>query len=229
MILILGAMDIEIDGLKSHMNHLEHHDYPRPHMTGTIFNHEVVLTKCGIGKVNAALSVQILLSKYDITKIINIGVAAGMPGVRPLDMVIATNTAYHDVDVTSFDRYLKGQLPGLPLMFDVDSSDVKDLQDICLQKNIPFHKGVIVTGDQFVTSLKDVGITLANQKAVDMESAAIGHCAHINQIPYVILRSISDELESTKTNAEAFEVFAKKAADRSIEIIMSYLELQQSI
>ena len=113
MIGIIGAMPEEILEIKEQIQNLEVIQHsPRTFYKGTISNQEVVLVLAGIGKTNAAVTTTLLLELFDIKQVINIGVAGGQNGVKHNDIVVSSSVLYHEVDVTSFGRYVAGQVPG---------------------------------------------------------------------------------------------------------------------
>lgn len=156
----------------------------------------VIAVICGVGKVNAALCTQVLISNYGVQRIINIGVAGGLgENIVPGDIVIADSLVQHDMDLTAL---------GLPLgqLFRMDIFDFKTdpfMLDVALQasQSITNHAhfvGRIVTGDQFIANAKDAKQLHKHFDAIacEMESASIAHVCHVNQIPFVCIRSISD-------------------------------------
>ncbi|WP_298050324.1 5'-methylthioadenosine/adenosylhomocysteine nucleosidase [uncultured Paenalcaligenes sp.] len=160
----------------------------------------VVAVICGIGKVNAALCTQIMISEFKTEQIINLGVAGGLGAdIKPGDIVISDSLVQHDMDVSVFDLP-KGQIPRLDV-FDF-KADPKMLQAaISASEQITEHNhfvGRIVTGDQFVASPEGAKALHEdfNALACEMEGASIAHVCHVNHIPFVCIRSISDNANS---------------------------------
>lgn len=160
----------------------------------------VVAVICGIGKVNAALCTQILISEFAVQQVINLGVAGGLGlDVKPGDIVIGDSLVQHDMDVTVFDLP-KGQIPRLDV-FDFKAHPVLLQAAIEASKTISTQAhfvGRIVTGDQFVAS-PDAAKRLHEDfqaLACEMESASIAHVCHVNATPFVCIRSISDNANS---------------------------------
>ncbi|MDQ0150352.1 5'-methylthioadenosine/adenosylhomocysteine nucleosidase [Eubacterium multiforme] len=163
---------------------------------GKLWGKDVVAVVSGIGKVNAAVCTQILISEYKVNKIINVGVAGGIGmDIYPGDVVIAENLVQYDMDTTVFgDRH--GQIPRLDTFdFVCDNELVRVCKEACNEiEGFNTFSGRIVSGDQFVASIEKIKWLEAefNAKAVEMEGASIAHVCYLNHIPFVVIRSISD-------------------------------------
>lgn len=156
----------------------------------------VVVVISGVGKVNAALCTQILISDYHVQRVINIGVAGGLgPHIVPGDIVIADTLVQHDMDLRPLGL-AQGQLYRMDLFdFKADPTLVQLALQACatIQDHAHFV-GRIVTGDQFIadpTKAKQLHEDF-NALACEMESASIAHVCHVNAVPFVCIRSISD-------------------------------------
>ncbi|SHH37811.1 5'-methylthioadenosine/adenosylhomocysteine nucleosidase [Clostridium grantii] len=163
---------------------------------GKLYSKNVVVVKSGIGKVNAAVCTQILIDDYAVDSVINIGAAGGIgEEVLPGDVVIATSLIHHDMDVTAFGTPI-GQIPRMDC-FDFKSDEkllkltIKSAENI---KDIKIHKGIIVSGDQFIDSVEKVKWFSEEFHALacEMESASIAQVCYLNNKAFVIIRSISD-------------------------------------
>lgn len=194
---IIGAMSEELEILINDMFVEEKNT--KANMTfvkGTLNNKNLVAVVCGIGKVNAAICTQILISEYKVNAIINVGVAGGISkDIYPGDVVIAENLVQHDVDTTVFgDKY--GQVPRLDTFdFVCDKDLFKAAMSACDSiKEIKTSSGRIVSGDQFISSLEKIQWFEKefNAAACEMEGASIAHVCYLNNIPFVVIRSISD-------------------------------------
>ncbi|KUP05802.1 5'-methylthioadenosine nucleosidase [Bacillus coahuilensis m2-6] len=227
MIAIIGAMEEEVSLLRSHMEQAETmelagYQYTKGWMNGK----EVVLLRSGIGKVNAALSSTILLYHFKPNHVINTGSAGGFDSQLEVgDVIISTEVRHHDVDVTAFN-YEYGQVPGMPAAFKADemlqSVAVKAAKDI---EGIQVKSGLIATGDSFmndparVDSLRDKFVGL---QAVEMEAAAVAQVAHQFQVPFVIIRSLSD-IAGKESNV-SFDQYLEKAAVNSSDLVMKIVK-----
>ncbi|ABR48949.1 Adenosylhomocysteine nucleosidase [Alkaliphilus metalliredigens QYMF] len=225
---IIGAMDEEVDALKNEMEIKRTETIgDMKFYIGTLVNKEVVLVRCGIGKVNAAICAQILIGQLGAKILINTGVAGGIhETLDVLDVVISTEVQQHDFDVTGFG-YAIGEIPRMErsiFLADkvlVDKAFESAQQVLSKQKVL---KGKIVSGDIFVGSselkakLKDV----FKAYCTEMEGAAIGHTCYVNDIPFVVIRAMSDKADGSAHNN--FNEFVQIAADHSKEIVKGMLK-----
>lgn len=227
MIGIIGAMDEELERFKEDMKMKEKLSIANfEYITGKIMDTEVVMVKCGIGKVNAAICTQILILKFDVNAIINTGVAGALKDDLDIgDIVISDEVLYHDFDVTAFG-YKRGVIPRMETsVFKAD----RKLVNLALKSGKRFVKsnnivvGRVLSGDKFINNKNDLRYLFEEfgGYAVEMEGAAIGHCAHLNKIPFVIIRSISDRADvSAKID---YRQFVKRAAENSSDIVKGML------
>lgn len=194
---IIGAMSEELEILLNDMD-LKNKE-TKANMTfheGILWGKNVVAVVCGIGKVNAAVCTQILISEYKVDTVINVGVAGGIgKDIYPGDVVIADSLVQHDMDTTAFgDPH--GQIPRLDTFdFKCNESLVNLAKEVCNNSNeIKSFVGRIVTGDQFVASLEKIQWLSKefNGLACEMEGGSIAHVCYLNNIPFVVIRSISD-------------------------------------
>lgn len=214
---IIGAMDLEVDALKAEM-HCEYEvtKAGMHFMEGTLNGANVVIVKSGIGKVNAGICVQILADMFHITHVINTGVAGSLNADLDIgDILISTDAVYHDMDATIFG-YAKGQVPGMPSpYFQADKEMVEKAMESCKAVNpdITCRSGRVVSGDQFISSknVKENLIQTFHGFCTEMEGASIAHAATLNQIPFVIIRAISDKADdSAEMDYPSFERAAAK-------------------
>ena len=194
---IISAMSEELELLLTDMN-LEN-KITKANMTfhqGKLWGKDVVAVVSGIGKVNAAVCAQILISEYKVDSIINVGVAGGIgKDIYPGDVVVATDLVQHDMDTTVFgDAY--GQVPRLDTFdFKCDENLVKVALEACEEiSEINTFSGRIVSGDQFISSVEKIKWFEKEFNAIscEMEGASIAHVCYLNNVPCVVIRSISD-------------------------------------
>jgi adenosylhomocysteine nucleosidase len=187
---------------------------------------EVVLLKSGIGKVNAALSTTLLLDRFKPDYVINTGSAGGFhPSLNVGDVVISSEVRHNDVDVTVFG-YEYGQVPGLPAAYIpnemlVDMA-VKKAEEISA---IQVVKGLIVTGDSFLNDPEKVEFIRSKFKdlyAGEMEAAAIAQVCHQFNVPFVVIRALSD-IAGKESNV-SFEQFLDQAAKHSADLVLKIVE-----
>lgn len=222
---IIGAMDLETEILKSKMkveNTVEMAGMT--YYTGTLHDKAVVVVTCGIGKVNAAACSQILISNFKVDAIVNTGVSGAIhDDLNVGDIVISTDCMEHDVDCTGFG-YEYGVIPQMETSTFVANPYLVDLAYNSSIEEIKTHKifkGRIVSGDQFVSSVerKEFIETTFGAHTTEMEGASIAHVCHLNKLPFVIIRSMSDKADgSAHVN---YAEFAKEAAKNSTQIIIN--------
>lgn len=212
---IIGAMDVEVALLKEKLAH--------PQVTkragcefwsGELEGLPVVIVQCGVGKVNAALCVQILADLFEVTHVVNTGIAGSLDASLDIgDIVISTDVMYHDFHVGPFG-YPVGQVPGMDVLaFPADLSLIALAEDACRALGISCRRGRVVSGDQFVceTAVKEQIIATCGGLCTEMEGAAIAHAAYRNKLPVVVLRAISDKADDSATmDYPAFEAQAAK-------------------
>ena len=210
---IIGAMDVEVARLTAGMNKEREIERAGMHFCeGWIGGSEVVVVRCGIGKVNAGLCVQILCDLFDVTHVINTGIAGSLDEeINIGDVVVSTGLGYEP-----------GQVPQLKVLaFPADNmlrvAAVKACREAAPE--IGVFEGRVVSGDQFICerSRKDEIAATFGGLCTEMEGAAIAQAAYINGIPFVIVRAISDKAdESVHVSYEEFEA---KAAEHCASIV----------
>lgn len=215
MLGIIGAMAEEVEQLKKEMKEpevvsLAGMDFYK----GRIQDKDVVVVRSGIGKVNAAVCVQILVDRFGVDGIVNTGIAGSLKAeINIGDLVLATDAVQHDVDATQFG-YEPGQIPQMgTLAFEADQSLRETAARCCRQVNpdIGVHEGRVLTGDQFVSSREKKKWLSDTFKGActEMEGAAIAQAACLNQVPFLIVRAISDKADdSAQMDYEEFERLA---------------------
>lgn len=220
---IIGAMDLEVETLKSHMQNTKitkkaNMEFYEGSLNGTA----AVIVKCGIGKVNAGICVQILADLFQVTHIINTGIAGSLQAQIDIgDIVVSTDALYHDMDVTIFG-YQLGEVPQIGrLEFVADENLIALAKSSCEEVNPDVHvfTGRVVSGDQFISSkeVKDKIIDNFHGLCTEMEGAAIAHASFLNEIPFVIIRAISDKADDS---AEMdYPTFERQAAEHSAKLV----------
>lgn len=192
---IIGAMQEEVKPLLAQMINVEIIKYGNhTFYKGRLLGKDVVLTESGIGKVQAGSTATILITIFKVTHIVNTGSAGSLlkEGESAIgDVIISDQVAYHDVDLTIFN-YKQGQLPGQPEIYDADPKLIELAKGSAGTHNLV---GLIVSGDQFISTDEQRAKIYArypNAAACEMEGAAIAQIAHNFNIPFVVVRSISD-------------------------------------
>ncbi len=225
---IIGAMSVELELLKSKLEE-------NPAVTkaggmtfteGKINGISVVLVQSGVGKVNAALCAQRLILKFGCTHIINTGIAGAMAsGLKVLDFVASTDAVYHDMDATGFG-YKKTEIPQMKCSdFPADGKMLEAARS-AFKKFPAEHKlvfGRIATGDQFISDKekKSAIQETCSPACVEMEGAAVAHACWINEIPFVIIRCMSDMADDDGESIYSFN--ENEAASLSGSLVLSML------
>ena len=223
---IIGAMEPEVAILKEKLTHCEtstHAGYT--FYQGKINNNDVVIVQSGIGKVAAALATAILIDRFQPDYIVNTGSAGGFNDTLKVgDIVVSSEVRYHDVDVTAFG-YEIGQLPANPAAYIPHKTLITAAQaSIAELENIQTMVGLITTGDTFMTKDEDIAKARANfptMAAVEMEGAAIAHTCHQFNVPFVIIRSLSDI--AGKESPTSFDEYLETASVNSSQLVMNML------
>lgn len=224
---IIGAMEEEVSLLREQLVGLETQTHAGfEYYTGQLEGCEVVLLRSGIGKVNAAISVTLLLEIYQPDVVINTGSAGGFHlELNVGDVVISQSVCHHDVDVTAFG-YERGQVPGMPACFLPDQTLVDVAQQaIDSLGEVAHMHGLIATGDRFMHIEQDVQLTreaFPEMIACEMEAAAVAQVCHRFEVPFVVIRSLSDI--AGKENKLTFEQYLPKAAKHSSEVVQEMLK-----
>ena len=213
---IIVAMDKEYAQLKE--------------IAASIQKHEIVLAKCGIGKVNAALGAAEMIRQHHPDVIISSGCAGGNgDDINIQDVVVSSQLVYHDVYCGRAvdDTTIYGQVQGLPARFEADAHLLEVAKSLNLQSStLNLHPGLIVTGDWFVDSrekARSIIELFPEAKAIDMESAAIAQTCYIYKVPFISFRVISD-IPLHDTDASQYHDFWNTIADRSFQVTKTFVE-----
>lgn len=224
-IVIIGAMEQEIELLKNLMHHPKEDKIGSfSFFCGRLFNKDVILSLSGIGKVNAAAATALAVGRYKPDCVINTGSAGGLgAGLQVGDVVVGSLVAHHDVDVTAFG-YQIGQVPKLRPAFESDAALVKAAGKAASKTfaGSRIHKGLIVSGDQFVHSTEQVELIRSRffgVQVVEMEAAAIAQTCEQLGVPFVVVRAVSD-LADEKADI-SFGEFLETAAVNSAKMVNS--------
>ncbi|AKS66974.1 5'-methylthioadenosine/adenosylhomocysteine nucleosidase [Staphylococcus coagulans] len=221
MIGIIGAMEEEIEILKSQMVELE--EIKIAHTVfykGLLNGKEIILTQSGIGKVNVAISTALLINEFKPAYIINTGSAGALqPGLSLGDVVISSEVAYHDADARAFG-YEIGQIPGMPATYKADQELFKKVDKVLKSLSQNGKEGLIVSGDSFIGTSAQRQTILASfphALAAEMEAAAIAQTCFQFNTPFIITRAISDLADEEA--GMTFEAFLKVASQSSSKMV----------
>lgn len=221
---IIGAMDIEVDALIGSMTGTEEKIISTVRFVkGKLFDKDVVIAKCGIGKVFAAICAQTMILEYNPSVIINTGVAGSLEkGFEVLDVAVATSVVQHDMDTSAIGDP-KGLISGINIIYIDTCKGVSEaLKKAARNVNCNVKEGVIASGDKFMADQQEKAEINREFKAIacEMEGASIGQVCYVNNVPFGILRTISDgdggEMD--------YMTFAPKAAMQATEIVKEFIK-----
>ena len=221
-IAVVGAMEQEIELLRESMANVKHVSFGKfSAYEGELAGKRMVLVLSGIGKVNAAVSTSWVIHQFAPDCVINTGSAGGLgKGLKVGDVVIGETVAHHDVDVTAFG-YVWGQVPQLPAAFASDENLIRQAEKAAqVFDGAAVTQGLIVSGDRFVHSSEGVAEIRSHfpeVKAVEMEAAAIAQTCYQLEVPFVIIRAVSDSADEKADIS--FEEFLKTAAVSSAKMV----------
>ena len=224
MIGIIGAMAVEVEGLIAAMENKSPETVSR--MTfwrGTLAGVECVVAQCG----NSAVCAQTMILRYGASPIINTGVAGGVGSraVRIGDLVVAEGVTQHDYDTTPIDGDKGRDLPILGRSVLETDARVSGLLADCAREvyNGNVHRGLIATGDQFIGGKERLHAIAERTGAIacEMEGGGIGQACALADVPFAVLRAISDNADDNAV--DDFPKFAKESAEKSVALLLEAL------
>ncbi len=225
---IIGAMESEVSALKDAMN--TERVVTKAGMNfyeGTLQGAEAVVVQSGVGKVNAAMCVQILADLFQVTHVMNTGVAGSLNADLDIgDILVSVQAIQHDMDVTALG-YEPGRIPGFEKREFIADAEMADaVAAACRRANpdVNIVKGCVLSGDQFISSaeVKERLITQFHGDCAEMEGASIAQAAALNGIPFVIIRAISDKADgSAEMDYPSFEI---QAAEHCAKMVLEFVK-----
>lgn len=225
---IIGAMSEEVAILKEKMEEVSIAKIAGMEFySGKLEGKQVVIVMSGIGKVNAAVCTQILADVFKVEAVINTGVAGSLnKEIDIADIVLSSDAIQHDMDVTNWD-YKHGQIPRMETStFTADATLIETAKRVCEEVNKEIHTfvGRVVSGDQFICDKekKNWLREYFNAECTEMEGAAIAHACYLNQIPFLIVRAISDKADDSADMA--YEEFEHKAIGYTVNLVCGLLK-----
>ena len=225
---IIVAMEEELESILDIMDNIEEKEiYGLTFKTGQIEKNKIIVVKCGVGKVNAARVTQILIDSFNVKSVINVGAAGALnPFLNIGDIVIGEKLIQHDFDITAFDHD-KGYITGVGDYIYSDSELIEKFENAAnnlKEKDYKIKKGIIATGDIFCTDIemKNKIFSKFNADCVEMEGAAIAQVCYLDNIPFIVIRSISDSPNGN--NEIDFDKFVELASKRCANILREFLK-----
>lgn len=227
MLGIIGAMEVEVKELREMMENPQAQTVAgMTFYQGMIKGKDVVVVRSGIGKVNAGICSQILVDRYQVEGIINTGIAGSLRNeINIGDIVLATVAVQHDVDATGFG-YPLGEIPQMGIKEFPADEKLRALAEACSKKanpDIQVFCGRVASGDQFISNKEKKNWIQDNFDAycTEMEGAAIAQAAYLNNIPYLVVRAISDKADDS-ANMDYSE-FEAKAVKNSVRLMAAMI------
>ena len=220
---IIGAMEVEVDFLKESLTNskvttIASMDFCEGKLDGV----DVVIVQCGMGKVNSGICANTLINHFGCTKVINTGVAGSLDNQIDIgDIVVSVDACQHDFTVEAIG-FEKGEIPYTGLSaFPADEvmrkKAVEAVQEVA--PDVQVFEGRICSGDQFISSKEQKETIISNFGGLccEMEGGAIAQACYLNEIPFVIIRAISDKADDSEEMN--YELFKKEAAERCASVV----------
>ena len=226
MIGIIAAMNVEMDGLRAHMESPASETVSGvTFVRGIIEGREVVTAVCGIGKVFAALCAQTMILRYAPEAVINTGVAGTLTDELSIgNLAVSSCVVQHDMDTSAIGDPV-GLISGINMVeIPADKALTERLCAAAETVGVKTLTGCIASGDQFVASpgRKTFIADTFSAIACEMEGAAIGQVCYVNHVPFCVLRAISDSADGS--SHMDYPVFAQMAAEQSVRLLLTFLQ-----
>lgn len=224
---ILGALEQEIDLLKEQMQDISTHQQGQlTFISGILKNTQVVVVRCGVGKVAAAVATTAMIQQFSPDYIVNTGSAGGFDTELDIgDVVVATHVMHHDVDVTHFG-FEPGQVFDMPAAYYCDEGLIEAASQAASSlDHVTTKKGLVCSGDAFIgcdNTAAKLRETFPEMSAVEMEGAAIGQTCYTLNTPFVVIRSLSDI--AGKTSTVSFQTYLETAGRHSAQMVLTMLD-----
>ena len=223
---IIGAMSIEVEALIAKLENREKETVSGIEFnTGSLFGKKIVVAKCGVGKVFAAICAEAMIIRYSPALVVNTGVGGALnKELRPTDTVIAERLLQHDMDTSPLGDP-KGLISGInKIYFDTDERAREILTSAAERLGLKATCGTVASGDRFVASKeeKDRIVSEFSADVCEMEGGAIAHTAFVNGTPFIVIRAISDSADG-EANMDYME-FLPIAASNSTKITLAIVE-----
>ena len=225
---IIGAMAPEVEGIIGKMTNKREESFGGISFTlGELLGKSVVIARCGIGKVFAALCAQTMILKYSPSLIVNTGVGGAIaPDLRTGDVVVAESLCQHDMDTSAIGDP-KGLVSGINIIyFEADKRASSILLSKAKDMGLSARVGRIATGDRFVASKEDKERIAADfsADACEMEGCAVAQVAFVNNVPFAVVRAISDSAdgEATMDYPTFLPIAAKNSTEMTLALVREY-------
>ncbi len=223
MIGIIAAMEEEMIILKEAFeNPIETNLLGISFYEGKIGKHDIVLCRSGVGKVNASMATACLIHAFECSLIINTGIAGGITGVEPEDIVLVGSLCYADVNVCSFG-YAFGQIPGMPNIYYPNMNLLIQVKQILKKLGYPYKEGRVYTSDSFISDINQIERVDRTLLCVaEMEGAAIAQVCTKAMTDFIVLRYVSD-IVGHPSQIDDYQQFESQMARRSSKICLEII------
>ncbi len=221
MIGIIGAMEVEVNAIIDMLeNKKEKVIGPITFTLGTINGKDVVVAKCGIGKVFAAMCAESMIQNFELEYLLNVGVGGSLSkNLNVASIAISKSCVQHDMDTSPLGDPV-GMISGINIIeIPASKAVVWKVEEAVKELGLNYEVGVIASGDQFVNSSEKKDYICKTFKAIacEMEGAAIAQVAYVNKVPFCVIRAISDSADGS-SHTDYFE-FLKVAVENTKHVI----------
>ncbi len=227
MLAIIGAMDQEIQLILGKMEDVRVTKLAdKTFYEGTIFNQKTIVAKSGVGKVNAAITTTLLLTRWKVDKVVNIGVAGGVAGCQIGDIVLADGIVYSDVTIADIDNVPFGQMGSDPLIVKCDPLMLAQARKVLDGLDENHVSGIIASGDRFVVDkkyLEEISEVVSGIVACEMEGMAVAMTCYKFDVPFLSIRGISDML-GEDDQQEKYKVSVEEIAAKTGGFALAFLK-----
>ena len=215
---IIGAMDTEVEQILAQAEITATETVAEMvFRKGRIGGTEIVVARCGMGKVNAAMCAQLLISRYNATHVINTGFAGALSAEVGIgDIIVSSEAVQHDFDVSPIG-FRKGEIPFTGLVvFPADKATVDTACKVIAEAlpDVRVLPGRVCSGDQFISdrAAKERICSEFGGLCCEMEGAAVAQVCHLNHVPFLVLRAVSDSADDTAGEEFNFNIFQNSVA-----------------
>jgi len=224
-IAIMGAMPEEIAPLLEKVGEYKMTEYAgNKYYEATYAGHNLVIAYSKIGKVFSTLTATTMLQKFGAEILLFSGVAGAInPKLKIGNLIAATKLCQHDLDITAFG-HPHGYVPEGKQFVEADAALVAKAKEVAAEMNLDLMEGTIATGDQFVADPvrnKWIGDTFGAD-ALEMEGASVACVCDAMNVPFFILRAISDAADMDASFS--FDEFLESSAIESANFIIKMVE-----
>ena len=225
---MIGAMDVEVEALKGSAKITKTTTLAEMEFCeGTLDDTNVVIVKCGMGKVNAGICANTLINEFGCTRIINTGVAGSLDNQIDIgDIVVSVDAVQHDFTVEAIG-FEKGEIPYTGLYAFPADEELRAAAVTAVKESAPdihVFEGRVCSGDQFISTAEQKEEITSNFGGMccEMEGAAIAQACYLNHTPFVVIRAISDKNDGSQS--VEYETFQEKAAADCARIVQYMVE-----